>query len=343
MNVKRALVIGFYCTIGDIDSLKRVTDWLSEINVRYTVAPFGGPVLDAIPGSVLPETVNPKDFTHVIIVCGPCDREYYARRWPIDPAAFAHCHFIGVNLSMIQSLDEWDPFDTLLERDSSRNVRPDLTMLTEPRKTPVFGLCIAPAQPEYKDRQMNAYASRLLRSVARKMDAAVVMIDTGWPKELNDTGLESEAQIESLIARVDVLLTTRLHGTVYAIKNQVPPLVLDPIRGGDKVIAQARVLGWPSAYLAETVTEEDLIAGLKFCMSPEGKRKTAESVSNARILLADVRKEFMAALESGPQGAHERWPERIVEQRSFIERAEGVSKRYVRKLGNVLLKLGEPN
>lgn len=341
MKAKRALVIGFYCTIGDIDSLRIVEEWLRDKNLEYTIAPFGGPVLDAIPGSVLPETVDPENYSHVVIVCGPCDREYYARRWPIDPAAFSHCHFIGVNLSMIQPLEEWSPFDTLLERDSDRLVRPDLTMLRKPRKTFVFGLCIAPPQPEYKERQMHSRANELLRSLARRSDAAVIEIDTGWPKELNDTGLESEAQIEAVISRVDVLMTTRLHGTVYAIKNGVPPLVVDPVRGGDKVSAQSRTLGWPAAFQIDTVTEKELEEGLRFCLSESGRQKARECAIAAVKGLADVKEQFMKALDAVSGSASQRWPERIVVQRTLIQRAGGVSKRYVGKLGEYLLKISD--
>ena len=341
MKEKRALVIGFYSTIGDIDSLKIVLEWLSEKDVQYTVAPFGGPVLDAIPGSVLPETVDPQGYTHVIVVCGPCDRDYYAKRWPINPQTFKHCHFIGVNLSMIQSHSDWEPFDTLLERDSDQKVRPDLTLILEPRVTPVFGLCLAPSQPEYKDRQLHAKANYLLKSLARKMNAAVIEIDTGWPKELNKLGLESGAQIESVISRVDVLCTTRLHGTVYALKNGVPPLVLDPIKGGGKVIQQTGVLGWPSAYLAETVQNDDLFRGLEFCLSEKGKKQAQKSAAQAKYLLAEVREEFMSALKLGPQGASLRWPERNIERRSLARRVKGFGRRYAREFCYYVLKVTE--
>ena len=35
---------------------------------------------------------------------------------------------------------------------------------------------------------------------------------------------------------MDAVVTTRLHGTVLAIKNGVPPVVIDPIAGGRKVL-----------------------------------------------------------------------------------------------------------
>lgn len=338
--MKRALLMGFFCTIGDIDSLTIVKQWLDEAGVKYTIAPFGGPVLDAIPGAVLPETVNPHDYTHVIVICGPCDREFYAKRWPINPLEFLHCHFIGVNLSMITSLENWNPFDTLLERNSDRIIRPDLTLALRVRTAPVVGLCLAPDQPEYKERQLHAKANNLLRNIARRIDAAVVPIDTGWPKELNNNGLESVAQIEAVISRMDVILTTRLHGTVYALKHGIPAVVLDPVKGGDKVIMQARVLGWPAAYLVDTVDEDTLFSGLNYCLSKGGKSKAIECANLAKITLEEVHDKFLEALDNIGHGAALRWPAKKKERRTIIQRIDGVIRRYAIETAKLLLKYG---
>lgn len=331
INTLRALVMGFFCTIGDIDSLALIRRWLEEAGIEYTVAPFGGPCLDAIPGSILPESANPSEYTHVISVCGPCVKSYYTRRWPIDPISFRHCHFIGINLSMIEPVATWNPFDTLIERNSERVMRPDLTFGMNRRLTPVFGLCIIKEQPEYGSRQLHKRAEELLRSVARKYDAAVVQIDTNWPAVLNCTGLGSEAQIESLIARVDVLLTTRLHGLVYAIKHGVPALAIDPVAGGDKVILQARTLGWPHAYLVEETTEEILARSLDYCLSESGRENARECSMRARDSILDIKNMFMAALEMGPCGAANRWPIRIYERRTLLQGIRGVLHRWLKR------------
>jgi hypothetical protein len=55
----------------------------------------------------------------------------------------------------------------------------------------------------------------------------------------------SAAQVEAVIARADVVVTTRLHGLVLALKNGVPALAIDPVAGGGKVAAQAAAWGWP--------------------------------------------------------------------------------------------------
>ena len=63
---------------------------------------------------------------------------------------------------------------------------------------------------------------------------AVVAIDTRL--DANRTGLRTPAQVESLIARTDVVVTTRLHGLVLALKNGVPAVAIDTVarrREGD--------------------------------------------------------------------------------------------------------------
>ena len=42
----------------------------------------------------------------------------------------------------------------------------------------------------------------------------------------NNSGLRTPAEIESLIAAMDVMVTTRLHGTVLALRNGVPAIPL---------------------------------------------------------------------------------------------------------------------
>ena len=260
-------------------------------------------------------------------------------RQPIDPAKYRHCSFIGINLSMVQPIEEWCPFDVLIERDSNRQVRPDLTFLLDrERRRPVFGLCIIDRQPEYGMRQKHSHCRALFQWLCKQHDAAVVEIDTGWPGEMNETGLSSEAQIETLIARTDVVLTNRLHGMVYAIRSGVPALVLDPVEGGGKVSAQAKVLGWPFAFVAGSVRREELQEPLSFCLSEEGKTLATACARNAKKNLSGIREEFISALNTEPLGMADKWPEKRIIKKPFAHKLLGVCKRYMRVTGEYLLK-----
>ena len=85
------------------------------------------------------------------------------------------------------------------------------------------------------------------------------------------TGLRSPAEVESLIARMDVVVTTRLHGLVLALKNGVPAIAVDTVAGGAKVTRQAEALGWSHVYPAEGLEPETLAAALDELAGDEGR------------------------------------------------------------------------
>jgi polysaccharide pyruvyl transferase WcaK-like protein len=64
--------------------------------------------------------------------------------------------------------------------------------------------------------------------------------------------LRTPREVEALIARMDVVITTRLHRTVPALKNGVPAVAINSVSGGAKIKRQAEALGSPAA-LEETV------------------------------------------------------------------------------------------
>jgi len=92
-----------------------------------------------------------------------------------------------------------------------------------------------------------------------------------------------------MIARMDVVLTTRLHGTVLAIKNGVPAIVVDPVSGGDKVSRQARSIGWPFLFSSNGAAPEALIRTLDQCLAPAARElaracaRTADELLNMRL------------------------------------------------------------
>ena len=89
--------------------------------------------------------------------------------------------------------------------------------------------------------------------------------------------MRTAAEVESLIARVDVVVTTRLHGLVLALKNGVPAVAVDPVRGGAKVCRQAQTLGWPYAYAVDEATPALLGKHSNAAFAPERGRMPPRS------------------------------------------------------------------
>lgn len=293
----RALLIGHFSTIGDIESLHHVEAMLEGEGIAHDVLPYNPKFVPALDRAIPRSELKPSRYTHLIAVCGPFWPELLERRG-IALEDFAHCTRIGVNLTMVRPVEEWNPFHLLLERDSSRTTRPDISFLQATGRVPVAGLCTIGRQREYGRRQRHGQAVALLRQLVERRELAAVEIDTRWPAFRNSGGLGSPDQVISLIERLDVLLTNRLHGLVYALKAGVPVLALDPVSGGDKVSAQASVLGWPAVSTVEEASPDGLERMLDWCLSTEGRTAAGAVAANARSKLQPVNDELRSALRS---------------------------------------------
>ena len=293
--MKKVLVAGWFsfeqmgASAGDLMARDVVCDWLEQAGRSYDVAlapPFSG-------GVAWPE-VDVDDYAEVIFVCGP-----FGNGWPVTDflERFAGRRLIGLNLTMLEPLDRWNPFDRLWERDSSALARPDMAISASQAQVPVVGLALIDTQPEYGERDSHEHANRMLRDFAARRGLAAVDIDTRL--DTDPAGLRTASQVESLIARMDVILTTRLHGTVLAIKNGVPPLAVDSVVGGGKIRRQAETLGWPCVLPVETLTEEALQDAFDYCLSPEARAKARACAALARERVEAVCAEFIAALAGG--------------------------------------------
>jgi hypothetical protein len=299
----KTLVAGWFsfeqmgATAGDLLSRDLVCEWLERAGRPYDVAhavPFAGGVDWC--------AVDPADYSHVVFVCGP-----FGNGPPVTEflERFAGRQMIGVNLSMLQSLDEWNPFDLLLERDSSVRAHPDLTFLSRRTQVPVVGVILIHPQPEYRERDICRVANDAIGRLVARHEVAAVPIDTRL--DTNSTGLRTSAEIESLIARMDVVLTTRLHGTVLALKNGVPVLAIDPVAGGGaKIRRQAETIGWPVIFEGDAVTDDDLERAFNFCLSPEARDKARQCAEGAARVVAGMREEFVAFLTRGVGGRDQR-------------------------------------
>jgi hypothetical protein len=290
----RLLVAGWFsfegmgATAGDLLVRDIVTGWLSDAAVPHDIA-----VALPFRGGVDWRHVDPASYTHVMFVCGP-----FGDGWPFTEflPRFAGSRLVGLDLSMLQPLQEWNPFDLLLERDSTRCSRPDLALLSERPLVPVVGLVRAHRQSEYGERSAHAAADALLDALLASRELAVVPVDTRLDE--NATGLRTASEVESVIARMDVVVTTRLHGLVLSLKNGVPAVAVDPIRGGAKLRRQAEVLAWPHIFDVET--ELDVLrAALSECLRPETRAAARVSAELARRSLIASRNTLLAELR-GP-------------------------------------------
>lgn len=291
---KRILITGWFsfdqmgASAGDIFARDLICAWLGQAGLCYEIsvaAPFSGGVDWRV--------VDPTDYAAIIFICGP-----FGNGPPITEfmPKFYGIPLIGMNLSMLEDLDKWNPFDLLFERDSNKMTRPDLVFLTDERKVPVAGLILVHPQKEYGDRAMHDQANLFIQNLIDSQEMAVTPIDTRLDE--NQVGLRTAREVESLIACMDVVLTTRLHGMVLSLKNHIPPLVVDPIAGGAKIIRQARAIGWPMAFTADELDNKVLERALAFCLSDEGRKKAIEVHQTVKNKLSRLKTQFISGLDN---------------------------------------------
>ena len=284
---------GMNVTAGDVLARDVACDWLRSAGVPFDVANAApsGPPLDW-------RTLDPAAYDQVLFVCGPfrdnsITAEFLER--------FRGRRLIGLDLSMLQSVRDWNPFDVLFERDSDRAERPDLVFASQEPAVPVVGLLLVHPQPQYGKRALHDVANKAIRRLIDARPMSVVPIDTCL--EENTGGLRTPAEIESLIARMDLVLTTRLHGLVLALKKNVPAIAVDPIAGGAKIVQQARAVGWPIVFPADAVADAELIRALEYCQTPDARAMAGACRRRATAALEQLQRDFTEAVAAPVRSA----------------------------------------
>lgn len=295
----RALLVGHFSTVGDVEVLRQTERQLQALDIAYDIAPYTD-ARQSVDSSWLNSfTLDPARYSHLFVICGPFTPAM-AIQHEIIFDRFKHCVHIGVNLTMVEPLASFNPFEILLERDSDRTVRADLSFREEPSRVPVIGLCLTGFQREYGDRHRGELAEQKLRRLIESSGVAFIEMDTSVPTATNRFGLSNGAQFESICGRLDVMLTTRLHGMVLSLKNGIPTIAIDPVAGGDKVTRQAHKLGWSDVFDPDQVSDEDLRAALERCLSDAGRANARLVRDRAIASLEGFDGEFAAALQVHP-------------------------------------------
>src|SRR5438874_13475502 len=129
-------------TAGDLMARDIACQWLESAGYSVDVA-----VAPPFTGGVEWQSVDPSIYEQVVFVCGP-----FGNGWPITEflARFSGSRLIGLNLSMLEPLEVWNPFDLLIARDSSAEAHPDVSFVSRQAPVPVVGIVLVHPQTEYK-------------------------------------------------------------------------------------------------------------------------------------------------------------------------------------------------
>jgi hypothetical protein len=284
----RTLVAGWFsfpdtgATAGDLMAMEVVCGWLDGAGIAYDVA------LSSRYGEGVDFTsAEPRRYSHVVFVCGPFYRSDLLRR-------FERSRLVGVDLSMVDPIEDWNPFDLLLERDSTQAARPDLAIAAPMRPVPVVGICLLPPETAKVAAEGYVAAEEAVRRLIGRRDVAPVEIDTELAAGAFD--LRTPAAVDSVIARTDVIVSTRLHGLVLGLRHGVPVLAIDPVPGGERVLRQADALGWSPVLGPDRLDDASLDEAFDRCLSEQAKTRAQTCAASSRATVEQIGATLVAAI-----------------------------------------------
>jgi len=237
---KRIVIVGWFSfslnhnTAGDLLSMQTLYDWVISAEFDCKVA---------VPTPVMPYEVETASliedaYDAIIFVCGPLTD--YSLKPFMDK--FTNIKRFAVNVSLIEGNIVGEELNKVFARDSSSIANVDISLATKSVLTPVVGLIYVGKQYEYEG-QDHEKVEVVVDETLNHLDCARIFIDTKLPN--NNHGLKSSGQIEAVIKKMDVVITTRLHGALLSLRNGVPAVVVDPVPSSAKVSRQMKAIGWP--------------------------------------------------------------------------------------------------
>ncbi|GGW41531.1 polysaccharide pyruvyl transferase [Streptomyces lucensis JCM 4490] len=271
----RTLLTGWFsffdgeATAGDVLAQRQVSAALSGAGIRHDTAWSPG----FRPGALSLETAEPGAYDTLVFVCGPVHGPQVAALH----ARFRTCRRLAAGVSVV---DPADPaatgFDEIVARDgTAAAARHDLASRAPAGPLPpVAGVVLCAGQGEYGGRRRHGEVNERLTGWLAGKDCARVPADTRLA--VDDWRLCATAeQFLALVSRFDVVVTTRLHGLVLALRTGVPVIAVDPVAGGAKVSAQARAVRWPALVGAEALSDGILDRWWEWALSEPGRTAAA--------------------------------------------------------------------
>jgi len=300
--MKKALIVGAFssvdkaCTLGDVETVQVLESWLIEKNIEYDI-------FDEInffkKNKIKFEYINPKAYDILFYICGPFGMGSF------DPLNikkdFKHCKKIGVNISVSRDdITSYDGhIDYIIARDSKTIKNPDLVFNIKNTKVPVIGVFLVhPNGP--KELRCHENIQKQVWNFFYKTKYARIDLDTliTTRKHENKTRVYSSDILNSLICKCDVIISTRLHGIVYALKNKIPVLAIDPIIGGGKVQKQAESINWPAFINGENATAENISLEIKKILESKYTENIEPSLIIAKTKSQQIKNKLYSILDS---------------------------------------------
>ncbi|MCA1224831.1 polysaccharide pyruvyl transferase family protein [Saccharopolyspora sp. 6M] len=266
---------------GDVAAMRRVADALGTSGIPHELA--WSPVL--VPGSLTLDDADPGEFTDLVFVSGPA----HGRQVEELHQRYARCRRTAIGVTVI---DEQAPavrgFHHVLARDRPRvPATRDLAAGGSISPTPVAAIVVSHGRREYGPLRRHDGVHRYLLNWIGRTDCAPMVVDLRLDR-VNARLCSTADQFATLLGRADVVVTSRLHGLVFALAQGIPAIAVDPVGGGGKVSAQGAAWQWPAVLSSEELYDGgDGQAGAlldrwwQWCLGPEGREMAADRADQA--------------------------------------------------------------
>jgi hypothetical protein len=298
--MKRALIVGAFsdvnkaCTFGDLQAAEVLGFWLTEKNIEFDVVNL----VSKNNKNIGIDQVKPEIYHILIYVCGPFGINSFL---PLDIKKFSHCKKISIDTSIVR--DDVNMYggrvDYLLPRDSKTVSNPDIVFNIQNKKVPVIGVFLVHEQGPEKLR-CHGKVQKAIWHFFNKEKYARLDLDTliTAGKHKNKTRVLSVDILESFICKCDAVISTRLHGVVYSLKNKIPVLAIDPIIGGHKVQKQAESISWPAFLRGEDITGETISLEMKKILEQKYAKNIESSLIIAEAKCKEIKNQLYFILDN---------------------------------------------
>ena len=275
-NSKKMLV----CWYGSIDGHGTIGDLLSVQSVTAKLATHGFSFVHAsatsdegVTGPNVPlNVVDPDSVSTLIFICGPIIKNHPTFEQIFDRFSPAFKVGVGVSLFRYEQPNFADPFDFSISRENQLICYEDVAMLApsvgarrseRSSKRPLkIGVSLRGAQGEYGEKRcLHERTEELvltaISEASRCRPTEVVSLENHLVR-----ANKRPAEIEVDYSSCDLIITSRFHGGVLAVRNGVPFIAIDQITGGAKVSKLLGGLGWAHVYRVNDVGKSELVKSI---------------------------------------------------------------------------------
>jgi hypothetical protein len=224
-------------TIGDLLAVETLTNYLSNFYIFDHLTYSNN--FKNIKGTNVYQNCDYNSYDIFIFCCGPIIKNHGNFNNLINK--FNHCYKIGISVSLFDKnhFNYLNPFDYVISREGNEIMYEDLAILSTnkivssiPRTNKQFtiGLVLRGDQYEYgKNNCLTTEVNYLVKEI-QKNYSNIVFIDN----HLHTSNMSPDEILNEYL-KCDFIITTRFHGCIIAIGNNIPFIGIDQILNGAKL------------------------------------------------------------------------------------------------------------